>query len=195
MSQLLPRGYLGFHEAASMVQAALFVGEPELEKLLDLRAKLKMNVGDGAARQQGIRKFWSAVDQGKLRLMAVGGRPRRSVRIKPELSREIPLLRRVGSLHYLRSSHRLFNQFTSWFGSNLAEVNFAVREAEVHALVRATLRSRRKKLDGTRRRGRPSAISHSLPVIRKIIDADQWKPTQSVKALTQLVNKKSTGAT
>jgi hypothetical protein len=191
MSTLLPDGYLSFREAAVILQNGMFSGVPDRKELLDLRQKHGMAISDGSARQEAIRELWSAVDKQKLRLMAIGGIPRRIIRLDPQLTEEVPFLRhpRVGSFHYVRSSHPMHSKFRAWFGRELAQVELAVRKSEVDRLVKSARRSRRAKR-GPSKSGRPSLQTEVRAAIQTIADAQQWTSLQSVKALTSLVNRR-----
>jgi len=183
----LPNGYVSLREAEALLEKVLFAGLPERPEILKVRAEHGMNIGDGRARRQAIAHVWAAVDRGDLRLMAVGGHPRRLVRLTPGMTEEIPLLRRVESLHYLRSRHPRYKQFVGWFGRDLADVDLAVRESEVHRAAKKAMRSRRDRKNT--RRGRPSLASDLLPVIRDVVNTGKWNTTQSLKRLTHLVNR------
>jgi hypothetical protein len=73
----LPNGYVSLREAEALLEKVLFAGLPERPEILKVRAEHGMNIGDGRARRQAIAHVWAAVDRGDLRLMAVGGHPRR----------------------------------------------------------------------------------------------------------------------
>ena len=63
-------------------------------------------------------EVWKAVDEGVLRALAIGGRPRRILRLDPELTKMIPTLRspRGRGFTFLRQSNPAYHQLASWFG-------------------------------------------------------------------------------
>jgi hypothetical protein len=185
----LPTGYVSLRDARAILEKVLFAGVPERPEILKARAEHGINLSDGLARQEAMVALWAAVDGCDLRLMAVGGRPRRLVRLTPGMTTEIPLLREVGGLYYLRSMHPLYKQFVGWFGRDLADVSLAVRESEIHRVAKKAMRSRRARKDVSSRRGRPSYASILLPAIREIVDTGKWNTAQSLKRLTYLVNR------
>src|SRR5258708_34449694 len=70
----------------------MYGGVCELAVVSQLR-KQGLNVRDGQARHRAIAGIWKAVDEDKLRALAIGGRPRQIVRLDPELTKSIPGLR------------------------------------------------------------------------------------------------------
>ena len=195
MSAVLPTGYLSILEAADVLSRARHAGVPDSSLVIELR-KGGLNVGDGPARDRSIAEIWKAVDGTTLRVMAIGGRPRRMVRLSPELTKGIPTLCRPRGrgFAFLRQSNPAYQQLASWFGPLLHEAVLAFRETEIQKLARKLMRARRifQKTGGKERsRGRPSRIGNVQPVIKGLIDQQKWNPTMGLKALTREVN--STG--
>jgi hypothetical protein len=89
MTTVLPIGYVTLLEAADILQKSMHVGIPDLPIVAKLREQ-GLEVNDGPARDRGIAELWRAVDNGTLRLVAIGGRPRRIVRPDPQFTRRVP---------------------------------------------------------------------------------------------------------
>src|SRR5215510_9225064 len=89
---VLPTGYVTILQASDILEQFLFVGLPEKPIVLKHR-QAGLDLGDGAARDQAIAELWKAVDAQTLRAMAVGGNPRRILRLDPAFTRQVPLLR------------------------------------------------------------------------------------------------------
>jgi hypothetical protein len=193
MSTTLPIGYLTILQAAAMLSSAMHAGVTDLPIVTRLRKK-GIDVRDGKATEEAIAEIWKAVDADRLRAMAVGGRPRRIVRLDPNLTKSIPGLRspRGRGFTSLRQSNPAYHGLASSFGQLLHEAVLAFRETEVQKLARKLMRGRRiaakrnGKLDA---RGRPSRMTIVQPVIRDLVVQRKWNPTMSMKALTMAVNR------
>jgi hypothetical protein len=83
MTVVLPNGYLTILEAADLLLPAIYGGIPDPPAVIKLR-KQGFDVGDASARHRAIAEIWIAVDAGTVRAMAIGGRPRRIVRLDPD---------------------------------------------------------------------------------------------------------------
>jgi len=193
VTRIIPIGYLTIRQAADVVAASLFSGIEERALVAKLRQAGK-DVADGAAITDAIAEIWKAADVGTLRVVAIGGKPRKILKVDPEDLKEIPFLRSRGGgdLNLLRPRHRLYKQVTAWFGLELQDITIAFREKEVTELARSVFRSRRKALksDGIKKGvGRPGRQAEVREVIRNVIASGKWEPTQSIKALTRLVNR------
>jgi len=191
MSTILPIGYVTLGEAARTVENALFAGEPDRLEVIQTRIVLGYNVGDRAASAQATAAIWKAVDEGALRLVAIGGRPRKIIKLDRDFTRGVPLLRRVQSFSYLRPSHRDWKQVTAWFGRDLSGVVLAIRETEVDALARRLGRARRRKRPrkANTKAGRPSTQLSIRSAIEGLIKRKQWSTQRALKELTLLVNR------
>jgi hypothetical protein len=132
MSAVLPNGYVTILEAADLLSRALYAGVPDLPVVSRLR-KEGLNVRDGQARDRAIAEIWKAADEDRLRAVAIGGRPRRIIRLDPELTKGIPGLRspRGRGFTSLRQSNPTYQQLASWFGPLLHTAALAFRETEV----------------------------------------------------------------
>jgi hypothetical protein len=194
MSSILPIGYVTLGEAAQAVEHVLFAGEPDRLEVIQARVVLEHDVGDGAASAKAIAAIWEAVDEGALRLVAIGGRPRKIIKLDPDFTRGVPLLRRVQGFSYLRPSHREWEQVTAWFGTDLSGVVLAIRETEVHALARRLGRGRwrRRPRKADTKAGRPSKQQSVQRAIDGIIKRKQWSTQRAIKELTLLVNRSPT---
>jgi hypothetical protein len=117
MTPLLPNGYVTILEAADLLARALYAGVPDLSVVSQLRKK-GLNVRDGQARHQAISEIWKAVDDDRVRAMAVGGRPPVTLRLDPEITKSVPGLRnpRGRGFTSLRQSNPTYHQLASWFG-------------------------------------------------------------------------------
>jgi hypothetical protein len=193
MTAVLPNGYVTILQAAELLLPAMCAGEPDLPVVTRLRSE-GLDVGDGRAKDQAIAEIWKAVDGGTLRAMAIGGRPRRIVRLDPEFTKSIPTLRspRGRGFTSLRQSNPAYHHLASWFGPLLHTAALAFRETEVQKLARRLMRVRRKaqKPEGQKSsRGRPSRITIVQPVIRNLVVQGKWNPPMGMKALTREVNR------
>jgi len=191
MSTILPLGYVTLDDAAQTVGHTLFSGEPDTLAVIQARSELGHNVGDGAALAEAMGAIWDAVDEGALRLVAIGGRPRKIIKLDPDFTRGVPLLRRVRDFTYLRPSHRDWKHVTAWFGTDLSGVVLAIREAEVDALARRLGRARRRKRPrkADTKAGRPSTQLSIRCAIEGLIKRKQWSTQRTLKELTLLVNR------
>jgi hypothetical protein len=193
MSAVLPNGYVTILEAADLLSRAMYAGVPDLSVVSRLR-KAGLNVRDGQARDPAIAEIWKAVDDVGLRTLAIGGRPRRIVRLDPELTKSIPGLRspRGRGFTSLRQSNPNYHQLASWFGSLLPAAVPVFREIEVQKLARRLMRARRtaQKADGKKSsRGRPSLTAIVQLAIRDVVAKRKWNSTMAMKALTREVNR------
>jgi hypothetical protein len=194
MTAVLPIGYVTILEAAEMLLPAMYAGVPDLPVVTSLRQK-GLDVRDGPAMDRAITELWNAVDAGKLRSMAIGGRPRRVIRLNTAFTKQVPTLRnpRGRGFTFLRQSNPAYQQLASWFGPDLFRATPAFREGEVRKLARKLMRARRSasNADTTKRpRGRPSRQETVVSTIRELVEAGEFLPLRGLKAFTQLVNKK-----
>jgi hypothetical protein len=193
MSRLIPEGFLTIRQAAERLAVAMYSGVPDGHIVEKLR-KSGLDVADGAAIEHAIDELWSAVDERKIRTFVLGATRRSPLKLSPEMSKGIPILRspRGGDLYFLRPGSSLHTQFVSWFGPDLCTIMVVFKEVEIRKLARTLLRARRRReaLKVGKKVGRPSRRAEAEPVIREMIDQGHWSPTQSVKALTSLVNRR-----
>jgi hypothetical protein len=191
---VVPIGYVGILDAATMLQPAMYAGTPDLPAVTALRQK-DINVGNRQALQRAIDELWNGVDSGALRAMAIGGRPRRIVRLDPALTKAVPTLRspRGRGFTLLRQSNPVYHELASCFGSDLSGIVLAFRETEVRRLAGRLVRARRTILrsNGVKKaRGRPPRQQMILPTVRELIESRKWSPLNGIKALTHLLNRK-----
>jgi hypothetical protein len=194
MTGVLPIGYVTILEAAEMLLPAMYAGVPDLPIVTSLRQK-DLDLKDGPAMDRAIAELWNAVDEGMLRSMAIGGRPRRVIRLNAAFTRQVPTLRnpRGRGFTFLRQSNPACQQLASWFGPDLPRATLAFREGEIQKLARKLMRARRTALnsDATKRaRGRPPRQVMVISTIREIVEAGKFSPLKGLKALTHLVNRK-----
>jgi hypothetical protein len=187
----LPIGYVGILDAARMLQPAMYAGTPDSPAVITLRQK-DINVEDRQALHRAVDELWNGVDAGTLRAMAIGGRPRRIVRLDPALTKAIPTLRspRGRGFTSLRQSNPVYHELASWFGPDLSRVVLAFRETEVRRLAGKLVRARRTALRSNKARGRRPRQQIILATVREVIESRNWSPLSSMKALTHLVNQK-----
>jgi hypothetical protein len=193
MTAVLPNGYLTILQAAQVLARTMYAGVPDLPIVSRFR-KHGLDVKDGRAMDRANAELWKAVDAGVVRALAIGGRPRRILRLGPELTKMIPTLRspRGRGFTLLRQSNPAYHQLASWFGPLLHSAVVAFRETEVEKLARKLMRARRIAQQGDRRkgpRGRPSRTVIVQPVIRDLVVKRKWNPTMGTKALTREVNR------
>ncbi len=193
MTAVLPIGYVTVLEAAEMLRRAMYSGVPDLPIVTRLRQE-GIDVKDGPAIDRAVAELWKAVDKHTLRSMAIGGRPRRIVRLDPNLTKAVPILRdpRGRGFAFLRQSNPAYQELAAWFGSLLPAATVAFRVTDVQKLARRLMRARRatQKTDGQKRpRGRSPLIPIVKPVISDVVDRRKWNPTMAMKALTREVNR------
>jgi hypothetical protein len=191
MTVALPNGYVSILEAADMLLPAMYAGVPDSSAVTRLRQE-GLDVMDGSARDTALAEIWNAVDEGKLRPMAIGGQPRRVERLNAASTRQIPLLRRGRGFTALRVSNPAFLELASCFGPHLSTADLAFRELEIRRLARKLNRTRRKALKsmGPRQRGRPSRQPLVRSIIEALIEEGEFLPLNGLKAFTLAVNKK-----
>lgn len=192
MRRLLPEGFLTIRQAAERLAAAMYGGVPDRMVIASLR-ELGGDVADGAALDGAVAAVWAAVDRGRVQALAIGPSGKAPLKLSADLSEAIPLLRspRGSSLGFLRPGSPTFKLFADWFGPDLSNVSIVFRETEITRLARNRLRLRRRNEAnvGRGRRGRPSRQVEIKATIREVIERKRWSPTQSLKALTQEVNR------
>jgi hypothetical protein len=107
MNAVLPIGYVPLLEAAEMLLPALYAGVTDLPIVTSLRQE-GIDVNDGSAMDRAVVELWKAVDKDTLRSVAIGGRPRRVVRLDPKFTKAVPTLRspRGRGFTLLRQSNR-----------------------------------------------------------------------------------------
>jgi hypothetical protein len=193
MTAVLPNGYVTILQAAEVLSSAMYAGVPDLPVVSQLR-KRGLHVKEGRATDRAIAEIWKAVDAGTLRALAIGGRPRRIVRLDPNLTKSIPMLRspRGRGFTFLRQSNPTYHELASEFGPLLHRAVPAFREIEIKKLARRLMRARRTALrrDGQNKPvGRPSRMATIQPVISDLVARRKWNPTMGMKALTREVNR------
>jgi hypothetical protein len=152
------------------------------------------HVADGVAIDAAISQLWKAVDRGKLQPFVVGPGRRPRLKLSPEMSTGIPVLRtpRGQDFHFLRPGNRYHKQLVDWFGPDLSRVLVVFREVEVTKLARGLLGARRRReRSGGKKKGRPSRRAEVEALIRDLIDERRWSPTQLIKTLSSLVNRRA----
>lgn len=193
MTTVVPVGYVTILQAAEMLVPAGYAGLPDSAPVAELRAQGN-DVSDGQAADHMIAEIWKAVDNGKLRAVAIGGQPRRVVRLDSNLTKEIPALRspRGRGFGLMRPTRPAFRQLTAWFGHDLSDVVVAFPEAEIRKLGNVLKRTRRHEPNTERaqkRIGRPSRLVEVERVVRDVVEQGKWHPLQSVKALARETNR------
>jgi hypothetical protein len=194
MSRVIPDGLLTGTEAAERLAVALYSGVGDREIVKRHRDE-GYEVADGKAIEDAFSELWTAVDAGKVQPLAIGPTGKGPLKLSASMTMEIPLLRapRVGSFNFLRPNNRNFRQFCDWFKRDLSNVTLVFRETEIKRLARTLLRTRRRKEvspPGAKPRGRPRLQQEAQTVIAEIIQQGKWQPSQSLKTLTGLVNRK-----
>jgi hypothetical protein len=192
MTALVPIGYVTVLQAAEMLLPAMYAGTPDRPIVTSLRQK-GIAVTDGAAKDDAIAQLWSAVDNGGVTPMAVVGSRREVIKLDPELTK-IPLLRnpRGRGFTYLRPSNPDFLELAAYCGGDLSNVSVVFPESEIQRLARKLMRVRRtrSRLQGRKRRGRPSRQEVVLSTVREVVEQGDLLPLHGLKALTRSVNRK-----
>ena len=91
MAELVPMGYLSRREAVDLIVCSLFAGildQPHVRKLREQG----IEVADGADIDKANAELWRGVDQGKVKVVAVGPNGQ-LLRIEGSLTKEVPWLR------------------------------------------------------------------------------------------------------
>ncbi len=176
-----------------MLRPAMYAGVPDLPIVAKLRQE-GIEAKDGSAIDRAVAELWKAVDKDTLRSVAIGGRPRRVVRLDAQFTRGVPALRasRGRGFTLLRQSNPAYHELATWFGLLLHTATLAFRATEVQKLARRLMRARRiaQKTDGQKKpRGRPSRIATVHPLISDLVARRKWNPTMGMKALTRDVNR------
>jgi len=197
MTTVLPIGYVTLLEAAEMLQPAMHAGLPDSSRVAEFRQK-GLAVSDGPARDRAIAELWKAVDKDSLRSWAIGGSPRRIVRLDAHFTKSVPLLRspRGRGLTFLRPSNPAFHELSRAFGGPFHGATLIFQASDVQKLGRRLMRTRRtaRRADGQKKgRGRPSLIATVQSVIRDVTNRKKWDATMSMKALTREVNRAGRG--
>jgi len=197
MSTVLPIGYVTLLEAADIIDRTLQAGIPDLPIVAKLRDQ-GFKVNDGSARDLAIAELWNAVDQGALRPVAIGGQPRRVVRLSAQFTRSVPNLRnpRGRGFTFLKPSNPAHHELVDWFGPSFHTATLAFRDMEVQKLAGVLMRRRRgaQKANGEKsRRGRAPIIGPVQTVIRDVVGRRKWNPTMTMKALIREVNRAEKG--
>jgi hypothetical protein len=131
MTAVLPIGYVTLLEAAEMLLPAMYAGVPDLPIVTSLRQE-GIDVKDGSAMDRAVVELWKAVDKDTLRSVAIGGRPRRVVRLDPKFTKAVPTLRspRGRGFTLLRQSNPTYHELATWFGPSLHTATLAFRVTE-----------------------------------------------------------------
>jgi hypothetical protein len=193
MTTALPIGYVTILEAADILEPAMHAGVPDSLMVTKQRQE-GHEVKDKKARDLAIGELWNAVDEGSLRSMAIGGSPRRVVRLDARFTRSVPTLRSPcgRGFTFLRPSNPAFHELRAAFGGSFHTATVAFRATEVQKLARRLLRARRtaQRTDGRKTTlGRPSLIASVERVIRDVLERRKWDATSTMKALTSEVNR------
>jgi hypothetical protein len=194
MNMLLPQGLISLHEARSIFERVLFAGIPDRPVVARSKKQFDTDVGDGSAQKSAAEALWGAIDREQLHPWLIGGNPPKKMRLARPVANSIPMLRETGGLSFLRPKVAAYKTITSAFGADLVDVHLAFRSDEVRKAAKRALRFRRTaaKRSPLTSRGRRSSFVDVGPVIEQLIDSKQWDTSQSVKRLTQLVNRSRT---
>ena len=109
------------------------------------------------------------------------------------MTRAIPAFRQVGSFTFLRPRNPHYGEVTDWFNvRQMPTVTLAFRQRDTGKLC-INLRRRGRRTAGapikSRNVGRPALQPLVSSCIKNLVDARKWHATQSMKILTQLVNR------
>jgi hypothetical protein len=192
MSEVVSIGYQTFREAVGQIENAIFAGQPDRPDVLKAREQ-EGDVGDGGASQEALAELWRAVDEGRVRPMAIGGDPRKLVRLPVAMTRAIPGLRHVGGFTFLRPRNPHYGEVAAWFKVHqMPTIILAFPDRDMEKIY-ANLRRRARRTAGApikrRNVGRPTIQPMVCSCINDLVDAGNWHSTRSIKTLTQLVNR------
>lgn len=193
MSRIVPDGFVTISQAIDELVTAVYSGIPDRPIVRELKEK-GSDVMDGEAHRCVNETLWDAVDRGSIEAFVVGPRCPTPFRLSAKMTEGIPMLRsaRGRDFAFLRPSRGyLYNQLTSWFGSDLSQVLVVFRQRDINRLARTRLRARRRKASTAKNQnvGRPSRQIRIKPLIRQVADKGRWSSKQSQKALTVHVNR------
>ncbi len=129
MTQLLPHRLIALHEAAAILEHALFAGEAESKIVQQLRAD-GLDLREREARAVSVTELWKAVDQQRVDALVICGASTQPLDLRPGQTKAVPFLRdpSVGSFTYLRPRHSLFRELTDWAGQDLSRVSAGVQD-------------------------------------------------------------------
>jgi hypothetical protein len=185
-------GFLSRREAIEAIALALVAGTPEHEAVTKLRT-MGIDAADRSAIDKANAELWKAIDRGAVEVFASGPNERR-FRIDPILTEQIPFLRnpRGGDFTYSRPRTSAHRKLVAQFGPDLGSVSLAFSKRDVEKWARSLLRNRRRKdtQAGKQRIGRPSRQALVMPVVRKLVDDNEWDTTMSLKKLAQQINRR-----
>src|SRR5262249_15134266 len=105
----------------------------------------------------------------------------------------IPTLRRTGDFTSLRPRNLHYGEITRWFGvGQIARISVAFQKRDVEKLCSRLRQARRRTKCSPEpgRVGRPAIQMLIRPCVFELVDQGKWDTSQSIKALTQLVNRK-----
>jgi hypothetical protein len=202
MMRLLPEGYISRHEAVAILERALFAGEMESSTVRSLRAN-GLSVREREARTKAVEALWKGVDEGHVHAFVVSGGLGAIMTLMPDQTKQVPMLQHPdgGTFDYLRRHNRLHDDLVDALrkssgngrvsAADLSRLSLAFRPDEVEQYARRVLRTRRRRQrsDG-RLRGRPNKLDRVEAVILDIKQKKGWNPTESIKRMTQLINRK-----
>jgi hypothetical protein len=194
VARLIPKGFLTLRQAADKIAIAMYSGVPD-RPVVKQNREFGFDVDDGAAIDDAISNIWSAVDKGKLQSFVAGPKRPTPLKLSASMSKGIPLLRnpRGGNFNFLRPGKPIHHEFVEWFGPDLSNVSVVFLELEVTRLARTLLRARRRKaaIVGAKKAGRPSLQAEVTSTVREVVEKGIWSATESLKALTTEVNRRS----
>jgi hypothetical protein len=187
---MIPINYLSRQEAAAIIAAAKFAGMPDQPAVTEARLN-GIDAVDGGAIDKAIAEIWRAVDKDALDVYAHGPGDR-WFRMSGSETDDVPLLRspRGGGFTFLRPGNPFHEKLTSQFGPRLNLVSLIFSKLQVEKLARLVRRRRRRVIAigaTNRKSGRPGVQDQIRPIVRQLIEADQWNPTKTLKDLATSV--------
>lgn len=175
MTAFLPPGYESFRDTVSRIHSKLTKALPSLGHL---------------AKHDSNQELWRWVDRNRIELFAFGSRRDVPVAIKPDLTWEIPLLRKVCGFTYLRPMHPRYSELMAILGSDLSRSVLVFRKEDAEELALYVLRLRRRSKPGGRQVGRPSLFGVAEPIIIEIFNQKGWITPPVLKELQFYVAQK-----
>jgi hypothetical protein len=193
MAQVIPGPYLSLREAIWTLARARNAGEETSD---DAKHAHKLGFDQEFSRkelQDAADALWSHIDAGKLTVWAEHPGSNAPLRIEPALLDFVGVRRYgVSDLSYLRPPHRLLHLLAQRFGPSWRDTQLLLDRTELARVERNQRRTRKRKQappGSAKPVGRPNKVSGAKPAIRKVVDAKQWRGTESLKKLTSILSR------
>jgi hypothetical protein len=191
MPRVIPEGHISLREGIEAVAGVLQIGRPPSPDAERARAMGHPQKWDSATLEDATHVLWTQIDSGKVTVWAEHPGSGVLVRIDPGLLIFFGVRRyRLSDLSYLRPHHQLAKMLFQRFGASWRSAQLLLNQADVERIVRSQerIRKRQERHPGSRNRvGRPSKIEIAVPVIREVVERNEWNGAEPLKKLTKIV--------